>query len=265
MNALPSKARGLLGSIRRRYLVSLRRRAYPLPDSEPIVSFTFDDFPRTSLEVGGTILRSYGAYGTYYVSMGLMGRTNILGELFNEDDLMKLLARGHELGSHTFNHLSCRSSSLNVFEADALNGRNAVISFTGRAEPHHFAYPYGHVTLKAKPRVGALMTSCRSIIGGINVSPVDLHLLRANNLSECTFDFDAIEHLLRLNDRRRGWLIFYTHDVRENPSPFGCTPRQFEAVVRLTTQLRARILTISRTLSTFRSSIPVNTSEACVK
>jgi hypothetical protein len=28
-----------------------------------------------------------------------------------------------------------------------------------------------------------------------------------------------------------GWLIFYTHDVTETPSRFGCTPRQWESVV----------------------------------
>jgi hypothetical protein len=30
---------------------------------------------------------------------------------------------------------------------------------------------------------------------------------------------------------RNGWVIFYTHDVSEDPSEWGCTPAQLEAVV----------------------------------
>ena len=30
---------------------------------------------------------------------------------------------------------------------------------------------------------------------------------------------------------RNGWIIFYTHDVAEQPSEWGCTPAQLEAVV----------------------------------
>ena len=36
--------------------------------------------------------------------------------------------------------------------------------------------------------------------------------------------------------RRRAWLILYTHDVREDPSPWGCTPA---ALARLIDRARA--------------------------
>ena len=31
---------------------------------------------------------------------------------------------------------------------------------------------------------------------------------------------------------RKGWLIFYGHDVTAAPSPYGCTPALFEAALR---------------------------------
>jgi peptidoglycan/xylan/chitin deacetylase (PgdA/CDA1 family) len=40
---------------------------------EPMISFTFDDFPRSALHVAGRILEDHGIAGTYYVSLGLMG------------------------------------------------------------------------------------------------------------------------------------------------------------------------------------------------
>jgi peptidoglycan/xylan/chitin deacetylase (PgdA/CDA1 family) len=225
-------------------IVSLQQSRFCFPDRGPIVSFTFDDFPRSALETGGAILRSYRAHGTYYAAMGLKGGGGELGEFFCDEDLKCLLAEGHELGSHTFSHLSCRTTPLPAFQADVQKGREAITNFTGRSESHQFAYPFGHVTLRAKSRVGAQMSSCRGVWGGVNVSPVDSNLLRANHLYSATFDSGAIEHLLRVNDRRRGWLVFYTHDVRDNPSPWGCRPGQFEAVLRLATRMRVRFLTV---------------------
>lgn len=244
MNKVPRIISRILRGVERQSVASLRRREYSLPDRGPIVSFTFDDFPRSALEVGGKILKSYGGCGTYYAAMGLMGGIGKLGEYFSLEDLKKLLADGHELGSHTFSHLSCRTTPFAKFQSDVQKGREAIINFSGRPEHHQFAYPYGHMTLRAKGEIGSQMNSCRSTVKGINTSPVDLYMLRANNLYNGAIDLLAIEQLLRANDRRRGWLVFYTHDVRDDPSPWGCKPSQLEAVVRLATRMRARFLTV---------------------
>lgn len=257
--------RGPLTDVRWSLLSSLQRQEYVLPDRGPIVSFTFDDFPRSALEVGGTILRSCGAYGTYYAAMGLMGSVSRAGECFCAEDLKHLLADGHELGSHTFSHLSCRKTPLEVFQADAGKGREAVCNVTGSFMFHHFAYPFGEVTMRAKHRVGLGMTSCRGVLGGINVSSVDLHLLRANRLYNESINFGVIEHLFRINDRLRGWLIFYTHDVRDEPSPWGCTPGQLEKVVRLATRLRTSILTVGDVLQGLPGSTKPNGSDASAR
>ena len=45
------------------------RRLTQMPNVGPLISFTFDDFPRSALWRGGTILRERGFVGTYYVSL----------------------------------------------------------------------------------------------------------------------------------------------------------------------------------------------------
>lgn len=249
MAKFPNPIRRPFGCMHRKLLSSLGRSEYRLPDRGPIVTFTFDDFPRTALDTGGAILRAYGAYGTYYVAMGLKGGGSEIGEYFCTEDLKRLLADGHELGSHTFSHVSCWSNSLEVFEADVLKGREAVADIIGSSKPHLFAYPYGDVTLKAKSRIGPLMDCSRGVYAGINISPMDLHLLRAISVYDRTFDIEAIKHLFRLNLQHNGWMIFYTHDVREKPSPWGCTPGQFEAVVRLASRMEFRFLTVGDVLA----------------
>jgi peptidoglycan/xylan/chitin deacetylase (PgdA/CDA1 family) len=240
--------RHFLGRIRAAAISGVCRRDFRLPEAVPTVSFSFDDFPQSALHVGGSILKSYGACGTFYAAMGLMGQVNALGQQFCAADLQNLLQDGHELGSHTFGHLSCRSASLNGFEADVLKGKSAVEQETGGGYPHQFSYPFGHVTLRAKKRIGGWVSSCRGIVPGINESPVDLNLLRANSLYSRCPDPARIEMLLELNERRRGWLIFYTHDVSDSPSPFGCTPGEFESVVRLAVKRRAKVLPIGQAL-----------------
>jgi len=238
--------RDLLGSARRGIIAAVGRREARLPDAGPLVSFSFDDFPRSALHVGGPILQSHGFRGTYYAAMGLMGTANHMGPHFGAEDLAVLLRDGHELGSHTYSHVSCRALPLREFGAEVIKGKEAVECITGAKPLHHFSYPYGHVTLRAKASIGARLASCRGIFPGINTSPFDLNLLRANHIYHWSFDLDAVRRLLTRNDQQRGWLIFYTHDVSDCPSAFGCTPAQLEGVVKLVARAGATVLPVGK-------------------
>jgi peptidoglycan/xylan/chitin deacetylase (PgdA/CDA1 family) len=229
-------ARSQLGQLYRSIVCSVHRRPVSLKLQTPLVSFCFDDFPRTAYTAGGRILQSFGARGTYYAALGLMNTSNELGDQLTQADIDSLLSDGHELGSHTFSHCSSRCVPLREFEKDALRGRDAIQQITGLGAGS-FSYPFGHVALASKKRIGEQMNSCRSIIGGINGSVIDLNLLRANSLYGDVDQFEKIESLLLKNERECGWLIFYTHDVRTNPSAFGCTPALLERVVEGTQEM----------------------------
>jgi peptidoglycan/xylan/chitin deacetylase (PgdA/CDA1 family) len=243
--------RSRLGALRNRLLSQVSRRLLLLGDQGPIVSFCFDDFPRTAYTAGGTILRGFGVRGTYYVALGLINTTNALGEQFTQDDIYSLLSDGHELGCHTFTHSSLRKVSRSSFQQDVIKGREAIQDMVG-GDAGNFAYPYGHVGLRSKGAIGAQMSSCRSIYGGINQGAADLNFLRANSLYGDLDGLAAIEALIDENIRTRGWLIFYTHDVRENPSPFGCTPALLDRTISLAIKKGNRVLTVKSALALFR-------------
>jgi peptidoglycan/xylan/chitin deacetylase (PgdA/CDA1 family) len=221
--------RSTLGTVRRTVLSSRHRRTVELGDSGPFVSFTFDDFPRTAYTSGGAILRSLGVRATYYVAMGLMNTSNELGEQFRLEDLHAVADDGHELATHTFSHHSSRSVSLEAFNEDVRKGRDAVREIAGLAPSENFAYPFGEATLAAKRAVGQEMISCRGTFGGWNGPVVDLNLLRANPLYGHLDRLKAVERLVQENEKEKGWLIFYSHDVRPNPSRYGCTPELLES------------------------------------
>jgi len=240
--------RSKLGRIRQSLLCTFNRRTVPLGDCGPIVSFAFDDFPRSAYSVGGAILEKYGARGTYYVTAGLTNTSNELGDLFIESDLYSLLEKGHEIASQTFHHSSCRSLPIAAFQADVNKGVKALEHLTG-GNHINFAYPYGHVTLESKKALGGYLTSARSIIPGFNGPEVDLNLLRANSLYGGTERAGRAKELIAENARRRTWLIFYTHDVRPNPSEYGCQPELLEAAVACAARSGARILSVRETLA----------------
>jgi len=240
--------RSTLGGVRRKVLSSLHRRPASLGNCGPMVSFSFDDFPRSAYTVGGAILEASGVRGTYYAAAGLMNESSEVGELFHSDDLHSLLEKGHELGSHTFTHLSCRAVSASVFREDVKKGRNAIEKMAG-IPCSNFAYPFGHVTVASKKSLQPELTSCRSIFPGVNGPGIDLNLLLANSLYGDLDQSKRAESLIAENARRRGWLIFYTHDVRPTPSDYGCTPELFEFAVASAVKSGARVLTVGKALT----------------
>jgi peptidoglycan/xylan/chitin deacetylase (PgdA/CDA1 family) len=245
--------RSKVASARRRLLSSLHCRLVPIADRGPIVSFSFDDFPRTAYTIGGQILNRFSARGTYYASVGLMGTRNELGDQFCKDDLLALIDDGHELASHTFSHVSCRSISGDAFRKEVEEGQRAIEELTG-VTPSNFAFPFGDVTLSAKRTISAKTTSCRGIWPGLNGPDIDLNLLRANSLYGDSSQCDQVRRLIIDNERRKGWLIFYSHDVGPNPSRFGCTPALLEYAVSLASEGSARILTVGEAVGDLTKS-----------
>ncbi|WP_348266551.1 polysaccharide deacetylase family protein [Edaphobacter paludis] len=238
-----------LGALRSHVLCSVFCRPVSLCNQRPLVSFCFDDFPRTAYTVGGTILKSFGVHGTFYAAPRLIDTTNGLGDQLTRDDIDSLLTDGHELGCQTFSHLSYRALPLSTFELEVLKGRKFLRELTGY-DPCNFAYPQGHVSLRCKRRLGPQMSSSRGTCSGINIQIADLNLLRANSLYGDLDQMDRIESLLSHNVSGHGWLIFYTHDVRRNHSPFGCTPALLDGTLLLAMKKGCRIASIKEAIST---------------
>jgi hypothetical protein len=76
-----------------------------------------------------------------------------------------------------------------------------------------------------------------------------LNLLRATRLYGDIDSSRQIEDLILQNVRQRSWLIFYTHDIRSNPSQYGCTPALLKFAVSLAARSGSRILTVQEALA----------------
>jgi len=196
-----------------------------------VVSFTFDDFPRSAWSNGGAVLEEYDVRGTYYAAMGLAGTASALGPMFEIDDLRAAHAHGHEIACHTFSHRDCRRASPAEIAAEIDRNAEALAEILDGAALDNFAYPFGGVSLAAKSALNRRFSSCRGTGRGINQGTVELADLFSNTLYSGDFDRDRLCRLIDDAQAAGGWVTFYTHDVCDEPSDFGCTPAQLRSIV----------------------------------
>ncbi len=242
--------------LRRALSMTLARRPLVMQNEEPLVSFTFDDFPRSALLKGGAILGTYETRGTFFASFGMMGTVAPTGAIFSVDDLNELVRQGHELGCHTYNHCHAWDTPPVEFQASIIRNREVLEKLLPGTSFRTFSYPISCPRPQTKRQMPKYFDCCRGGGQTFNAGSLDLNFLKAFFLEQSRNDFDSIARLIKVNNREKGWLIFVTHDVSESPTEFGCTPRFFEKVVRCATHSGAKVLTVCEALDKIRDSNP---------
>lgn len=229
------------------------RRPLRMRNASAIVSFSFDDFPVSAIRIAGPMLRAAGAHGTYYTSLGLMGTTAPTGRIFERPDLEAAIEAGHELGCHTFGHRDAWNTEGGDFDAAIRSNQEALARIAPQARFESFAYPISGPS-RATKRVAANYYEC-SRAGGqtFNQDGTDLNLLKAFFIEMSVANPDRMRATIEACVAARGWLVFATHDVEENPTRYGCTPGLFERVLRWSVDSGARILPVAGALRTIRT------------
>lgn len=241
----PSTSLG--AKVARKLLPMRARRDLKFKLERPLVSFTFDDFPRSARYQGGDILAMQGWRATYYVAAGLMGIANHHGESFREIDLEHVQACGHEIAGHTYSHLDCAANSSKTV-LDEIERNTAALKALGVSNPiEHFAWPYGTTNAAHKSMLADHFKSMRGVNSGVHYGKADLNLLKSTPLFSGPKLETALLHLSSLK-KKPGWLIFFTHDVRPNPSEWGINQRDFGKVIAAVKDCGAEVLPVGKAI-----------------
>jgi peptidoglycan/xylan/chitin deacetylase (PgdA/CDA1 family) len=221
MNAMWSEAKA---RVSHRLATHLCVEPFRLRNETPIVSFTFDDIPKSAATTGAGILEDHGARGTFYASGGLVGSASPDWAMVEAQDIVALHRKGHEIGCHTFSHKrACDLDAQSLAEEIASN-REYLRTLEPSIKVESFAYPFGYGSIVRKRQLKNEFTSCRSIVPGVNSGTVDMQFLRAMPLIDQRVSRSGIERAFDEAINTNGWLIFYSHDVAGRPSPYGCSP-----------------------------------------
>lgn len=210
--------------ISHRLATHVRVEPFRLRNETPMVSFTFDDIPKSAATTGATLLEDHGARGTFYLSGSLVGTTSPDWDVVEVEDILALHRKGHEIGCHTFSHKRACDLDAPTLAGEIARNREYLRTLDPAIEAVNFAYPFGYGSFARKRQLKREFTSCRGIVPGINSGTVDLQFLRAMPLIDQRIDRDEVEHAFDDALNNNGWLIFYSHDVTDRPSSYGCSP-----------------------------------------
>jgi peptidoglycan/xylan/chitin deacetylase (PgdA/CDA1 family) len=240
----------VVGKGRRTLASRFRRRELVIDTPIPLISFSFDDAPRSAFDVGGRILRENGACATYYMSLGLLASHTEIGPIAGPEQLVRAVDVGHELGCHTFHHhdawLTPRSAYVASIDENQRSLSELLPGYTFRT----FAYPKSGAKLSVKASLEDRFECCRGGGQSINVGKVDRNLLSACFLDRhARVDLGFVRALIDRNAESRGWLIFAAHDISEESFAFSCSTRFFETVVRHARGSGAEILPVAAACS----------------
>lgn len=225
---------------------SLGRSRVALRNRQPIISFTFDDFPRSALLEGGAILEAAGVRATYYVALGLMNQEIPAGPAFTEQDLHQTLSRGHELGCHTYAHCHSWNTRPAEFEASVVKNQQELQRYFPARKFESLSYPIAWPRPDTKRRCVRHVACCRAGGEGYNRGEVDAALLQASFLEKHQSERDWVKRLVDESVRANGWLILATHDVGRTPTRLGCETGFFTEVVRHAVVSGAKILPVAQ-------------------
>ncbi len=228
------------------------RRPLKLALDQPLISFTFDDFPRSACLVGGAILRQWNLRATYYVSLGLLDKDSASGTICSAEDVRAVAAEGNELGCHTYSHCHSWTTPTAEFVGAIQRNQQALDELIPGLKFQSFSYPISQPRPPTKRAAGKHFLNCRGDGQTMNTGVADLNQLKCFFLEQAKSDINAIQAVLDENRVKRGWLIFATHDIAPDASPYGCTPEFFTEVVRRSVASGARILPVIEGLERIR-------------
>lgn len=229
------------------FLRNFHKKEVPLQLSEAVVSFTFDDVPRSAIENGSSILKKYGYCGTFYVAIEMMSKEGFDLEGRDAGMLNDLINEGNELACHTYSHLHFFRADEEKIHSDLKKNQEVMEKLVPGYKLRNISYPFGEQTLRARDIVKKRFRSARSIYKGVNSGKTDLNCLRSIRLYE-SISIERNKSMVDLAIKDHAWLIFYTHDVMDNPSEIGCSPKYFEEIVKYCHQKGIRVLTIDQAL-----------------
>ena len=238
--------RRITESIARHAARRFNRKEARLELEQPVISFTFDDIPVSAAEAGAQCLEAAGARGTFYVSGQLLGRTSDYGEPCACLDMIQQLAtRGHEIACHTYAHKRVGDLSAADLREDL---RQNAVTFREIGSLRNFAYPFNAPATQAKRILGERFHTARGGVPGINLGIVDLSYLRAVPLQSDPVEGLDFEQWIAEACKARGWLVFFTHDVGPDPSPYGTTQEVLERAILAAKRHGAVIRTVAGAL-----------------
>ncbi|MEL6827616.1 MAG: polysaccharide deacetylase family protein [Pseudomonadota bacterium] len=197
----------------------------------PLISFTFDDFPKSAVEDGAAKLEAEGLLGTFFPAAKLCGQTENGIRHYDHEDLSRLAEAGHEIGCHSYSHAQLIRLNKSQVDAELAQNRAFIRDAVKDQNVSSFAYPFGAVSPAVKQVAQSHYSICRGAWPGVNAGQIDMSLLKITALEPDKLSLDQAKSLFEEARDLNAWTIFMVHDIQADPSFCGTTPEHFNDIV----------------------------------
>jgi len=245
---------GLTGKLKRMQARLLARDSIRIDPDRLVISISFDDFPKSAVDVGARELERRNWRGTYYAAAGFAGINTHHGPMFDAGDISRLQKAGHEIACHTLDHIDLgqADTAITTAQSDANRAALQEMGLTGGLPA--FAYPYGEAAPRNKRVLSNRHETLRGVRPGVNRTDDDRNLLKAVGIDGGVEGLTKAHAYIDQAAAQPGWLILYAHDIQNNPTDWGCTPTQFTDVLDHIREVGAEVLPVTEAYRSLISS-----------
>jgi peptidoglycan/xylan/chitin deacetylase (PgdA/CDA1 family) len=210
----------------------------------PLVSLAFDDGWKSVRERALPILQRYGAPATNYI---LTGEIGVDPEYLNLADLRVLAEAGHQIASHSVNHLDLTKSRPRVVRHEVRDSKK-FLKKNGFAPILDWASPYGTSSTSTTAEVKKVYRSQRSAQPGFNSKDdFDIYALKVQGVVLSTTAAE-VQSWVDQAVREKTWLILLYHEVATNNHEYSTTPAQLESHLEILKKAGVLIVTVDQAL-----------------
>lgn len=199
-----------------------------------VVTITFDDGWRSSYKEGLPILEEMGINATHYVLAGIFDNN-----LYMTDSQMKhLLAAGHEIGSHTIDHVKLINQNDYNLQRQVEGSKTSLEARLG-TKIQHLASPNGDYDERVLNTVKMYYGTHRTIGGGPEtLEPYDINVpFNRYAITGVTIDdsitLESFISLIEYTKANNGWLVLNYHSIGDQNSKYDIDPDTFKTQMQL--------------------------------
>lgn len=199
----------------------------------PLVSFSFDDAPKSAITAGAAMLENAGARGTFYLTGSHCGQSFEGVEQYSAEDVKLLHKNGHEIACHSFGHGRFRGRDDSQLSQDLSHNQAFFHDLVGanNLSLDSFAYPYGEFDYQSRELIAERFLCGRGVYRGVNYGTMDFANLRTTPLEKRRFSTKYLQTHLAKAIKHNGWIIFFTHDIADDCTDYGSTPEILQETI----------------------------------
>lgn len=213
----------------------------------PVVSFSFDDFPKSAATIGAKIMQDAGIAATYYLTGSNCQKNFENIAQFDAEDVERLHDAGHEIACHSYAHPRLRGRTQSEIDADLSQNLVFAQKLLGPDfQFQSFAYPYGEFDAFSRKIMGKKFQTARGVYRGVNKGVMDFANLKTVPLEKRRYSKQYLDKYIEEAIRANGWIIFFTHDVAEDCTQYGSTPAILLETIETVQAANIEILTVKK-------------------